>query len=246
MSLTIIRWFLPAPCSRSCEEESSSSTTDPPAANLSIVTSQTTRKGQIHWHFGLIFTASPVKEENQTAASSWRARKAEGSASSPAARPLTLSHFVLFHLLSFAPFKTKKPTKTPPSTRRIPLHAFCKVILRAHSKRGRQCGKYPTESHGEVQRNWLQRVKHSWRQQRRGHKLPDDTSTSHSWTLASAPFKPGFPFKKSLNEMKKQLLPESLAFATSPGPQALSAQTLSCQNKKQPYFTSGWGEKKHV
>lgn len=84
MSLTIIWWFLPTLCSRSWEEESSSGTTGPPASNLSIVRSQTTRKGQTHWHFGSIFTAGPAKEENQAAVSSWKARKAEGSAGSPA------------------------------------------------------------------------------------------------------------------------------------------------------------------
>lgn len=129
MSLTVIWWFLPTLCSRSWEEESSSSTTGPPAASLSIVSSQTARKGQTHWHFGSIFTAGPAKEENQAVASSWRARKAMGLGRQPscAAAPLVMFCFTYCHLFPLK--QQKKPhIKTPQSTRRIPLCAFCKVI----------------------------------------------------------------------------------------------------------------------
>jgi len=140
--------------------------------------------------------------------------------------------------LSFVPFKTKK--KNPHQGTAEHKGEFLSV----HFVRSAPGPISSLECHGGVRSNWLQRVKHSWREQRRGRKLPNTTGTSHRWTLASPPFKPGFPFKKSVNEMKKQCLPESVAVAISPGPQDLSAQILGCQNKKQPL--EGRAEKAYV
>lgn len=151
--------------------------------------------------FCLNFYGSPHDEENRAVVLSWRTHKAEGSAGSPGVRPLTWSCVFLFHPFSSVPLKHfLKHQNTAEHKANSSLWVLWDQPL------GPQWTQLP---------EWKVPQKVWWRDLKEltvegkaqleaaetEPQLPDSTSTSHSWIQASVPFKPGFPFKKSLSEM---------------------------------------------